>query len=313
MSSQTAVSIVIPFYNEKDNLPVLLEKLEGFASKNPAYDFEVIFVDDGSTDDSHEIVRNHSPMAFRMKLVRLSRNFGSHAALRAGTRVASCGIITFTYADMQDPLELILRLHEKMTEGYEAVWGIRRSTQEHWFRRFYSFVFARVVRVFMFSDFLSTNTDMVMFGEKVRNELNEQIEGNTSLFLQIFNLGFRQGRISYDRQARFSGKSKWTFLSKIKVVIDTFVGFSYAPIRLVSVVGFTMAFLGFCYALYVIYRKLVYNDINPGWPSIVSLLMIGFGITNISIGIIAEYLWRTLDVARNRKVFIIENIEDKSR
>lgn len=146
------------------------------------------------------------------------------------------------------------------------------------------------------------------FNEKVKQELNQNIEANSSVFLQILTLGFKCASILYDKQARKIGKSKWTVAKKVKLFIDSFVAFSYTPIRLVSLTGIILAGVGFLWALYVVGRTVFFKDLNPGWPTLIAVLMIGFGLTNISLGIIAEYLWRTLDASRKRKVFIIDEI-----
>jgi dolichol-phosphate mannosyltransferase len=139
-------------------------------------------------------------------------------------------------------------------------------------------------------------------------QLNTNIEANSSIFLQILTLGYKQTTIEYDKKIRAKGKSKWTLSKKIKLFIDSFVAFSYAPIRFVTVIGILLFFTGIIWSTYLIIRKLTYNDLESGWPALVSILLMGFGITNISLGIIAEYLWRTLDASRKRPVFIIDNI-----
>ncbi|MCS6796684.1 MAG: glycosyl transferase family 2, partial [Raineya sp.] len=145
----------------------------------------------------------------------------------------------------------------------------------------------------------------------VQKLLNENIEANSSIFLQILTLGFSQSSISYQKQPRKAGKSKWTLSKKVKMLIDSFVAFSFFPIRLVSVVGIFLFIAGVVFASYLIARKLILDDIKEGWTALVSILMIGFGVTNISLGIIAEYLWRTLDASRKRPVFIIDEIIEK--
>jgi polyisoprenyl-phosphate glycosyltransferase len=150
--------------------------------------------------------------------------------------------------------------------------------------------------------------DVVLFNRKVADAVNKNVEGNSSVFLQILNLGFRQDFVEYQKAARTAGKSKWTIAKKIKLLIDSFVAFSFAPIRLVSFIGIIFFFLGLIWTGYIVFRKLVFDDLASGWPALLSILMIGFGITNISLGIIAEYLWRTLDASRKRPVFIIDEI-----
>ena len=126
--------------------------------------------------------------------------------------------------------------------------------------------------------------------------------------MQIITLGFKQEFIFYKKQPRQKGKSKWTLSKKVKLFIDSFIAFSYAPIRFVTGVGIFLFIIGLVFSAYLVTRKLLYDDLESGWPMLISILTIGFGITNISLGIIAEYLWRTLDTARNRPVFIIDEI-----
>ena len=123
-------------------------------------------------------------------------------------------------------------------------------------------------------------------------------------------MGFKQSFIEYTKDQRKQGTSKWTLSKKLKVLIDSFVSFSYLPIRMVSLVGISFFILGICWALFISVRKLMFNDLATGWPALLSVLMIGFGVTNIGLGIIAEYLWRTFDVSRNRPVFIVDEIID---
>ena len=148
----------------------------------------------------------------------------------------------------------------------------------------------------------------VLFNQKVRNELNKNIENNSSIFLQILTMGFQQATIDYNKIPRTGGKSKWTFSKKMKLLIDSFVGFSYVPIRLVSIIGMLMFISGILWSGYIIARKLITNDLASGWTMLLSTLLLGFGVTNIALGVIAEYLWRTLDASRKRPVFIIDEI-----
>jgi dolichol-phosphate mannosyltransferase len=150
--------------------------------------------------------------------------------------------------------------------------------------------------------------DIVMFNEKVKDELNNSIQANSSIFLQILTLGFNQTEIFYEKVERKIGKSKWSVKKKIKLFIDSFVAFSYAPIRLVSLTGILFFISGFIWTIYILIRKIMINDLAEGWPALTSILLLGFGITNISLGIIAEYLWRTLDESRKRPVFTIQEI-----
>lgn len=302
------ISIIIPFFNENDNLVKLVEELNKYISTLKDLSVQVLFIDDGSTDNSFEIISKLKYKYYFAKIIKLSRNFGSHAALRAGVLHADGKFITFMPADLQNPIDLILRLYQESKKGYNIVWAERSSVKIGLIEKIFSHLYALLMRKFVISNFPEKGFDIVMFSQKVRDELNQNIEANSSLLLQIQMMGLKQSVISYDKQARVIGKSKWTIAKKVKLLLDSFVAFSYAPIRLVSIAGIVMSLAGLTWATYVIIRKLLYHDLAQGWPALIAILMIGFGITNISLGIIAEYLWRTLDVSRNRKVFIIDKI-----
>jgi polyisoprenyl-phosphate glycosyltransferase len=302
------VSVIIPIYNEYEGIPFLVENLNAFFGEHPELRPEVIFVNDGSKDGSVERLQEMNHVSYKAKIISLSRNFGSHAALRAGISIAVGEFICFNYADLQDPLELILQMEEKSREGNEIIWAHRESTKTSLGEKTFSSLYAYLMKKFAFSNFPEKGFDIVMFNRKVASEVKNNVEANSSIFLQILGMGFRQASISYKKRERRSGVSKWTMSKKIKLFIDSFVAFSYAPIRMVTILGISMFLIGFLWTLYIITRTLVYHNLASGWPALISILMIGFGITNISLGIIAEYLWRTLDSSRKRPVFIIDKI-----
>jgi glycosyltransferase involved in cell wall biosynthesis len=302
------VSVIIPIFNEYEGIPFLVENLNTFFSEHPQLKAEVIFVNDGSKDGSVERLVEMNHVTYKAKVISLSRNFGSHAALRAGISIASGELVCFNYADLQDPLELILQMEEKSREGNEIIWAHRESTKVSMGEKTFSSIYAYLMKKFAFSNFPEKGFDIVMFNKKVVAQVKNNVEANSSIFLQILGMGFRQTSISYKKRERKTGVSKWTMSKKIKLFIDSFVAFSYAPIRMVTIIGISMFIIGSLWTLYIISRKLLYHDLASGWPALISILTIGFGITNISLGIIAEYLWRTLDASRKRPVFIIDKI-----
>ena len=302
------VSVIIPIYNEYEGIPFLVQNLNDFFGEHPHLLPEVIFVNDGSKDGSVERLQEMKHETYKAKIISLSRNFGSHAALRAGISIASGDLVCFNYADLQDPLELILQMEEKTKEGNEIIWAHRESIKVSLGEKTFSSVYAYLMKNFAFSNFPEKGFDIVMFNKKVATQVKNNVEANSSIFLQILGMGFRQASISYKKRERKTGVSKWTMAKKVKLFIDSFVAFSYAPIRMVTIIGISMFFIGSLWTIYIILRTLIYHNLASGWPALVSILMIGFGITNISLGIIAEYLWRTLDASRRRPVFIIDKI-----
>lgn len=304
------VTVIIPIFNEYEGIPFLVDSLNGFFGEHSYVNAEVIFVNDGSKDGSAERLQEMKHVNYKAKVISFSRNFGSHAALRAGIAHASGDYICFNYADLQDPLELVIRMKELMDQDHDIVWAQRESTKVPWGEKMFSKFYAYLMQKFALKNFPEKGFDIVMFNKKVAAEVNKNLEANSSIFLQILGLGFRQTSISYKKRERQTGVSKWTLSKKVKLFIDSFVAFSYAPIRFVTVIGIIFFIIGVIWTGYIIVRKIFFQDLAAGWPALMSILMIGFGITNISLGIIAEYLWRTLDASRKRQVFIIDEIKD---
>jgi dolichol-phosphate mannosyltransferase len=305
------ISIIIPFLNEAENLNFLLNKLYAYLKELGTkfdYKFEVVFVDDGSTDNSYQIIKNYKQFPFPTQVIRFAKNFGSHAALRAGIMNASGDYITFLYADLEDPMQLIPELVSNCQQGNDITWAVRESTKAGFLEKIFSRFYARLMKKFVSKNFPEKGFDVVIFSNKVQKYLNENMESNSSLFLQILTMGFKQNTITYKKSKRARGKSKWTLKKKIKLFIDSFIAFSYAPIRLVSIIGIIFFLVGFFWTLYIILREIIVGDLPSGWPALTSILLMGLGITNISLGIIAEYLWRTLDASKNKPVFIIDEI-----
>lgn len=303
------LSIVIPFLNEEENIESLFGKLNETLKTFP-YPTELVLVDDGSTDQSVANIKTFSHLMPNLKLVQLSRNFGSIAALRAGVNEARGKYVVFLYADLQDPPELIGRLHEKMQEGHDIVWASRDTENQRFIDRLFPKFYAWLMRKYAVPDFPENGFDVVMFNHKVKNELNKRQEAHSSIFLQILQIGFKKTFITYTKVARKKGKSKWTFSMKLKLVIDSFVAFSYFPVRLVTIIGLAMAMFGGLWLLVVI--GLCFTDIEAplGWSALMSAVLIGCGVTNFSLGIIAEYLWRTYDAAKQNKPYVVDEVTE---
>lgn len=303
------LSIVIPFLNEEENIEGLFTKLNETLKAFPHLT-ELVLVDDGSTDQSVANIKKFSHLMPNLKLVQLSRNFGSIAALRAGVNEASGQYVIFLYADLQDPPELIMRLHDEIQKGYDIAWASRSTENQRFIDRLFPKFYAWLMRKYAVKDFPENGFDVVMFNYKIKNELNKRQEAHSSIFLQILQLGFKKTSITYTKVARKKGKSKWTFSMKLKLVIDSFVAFSYFPVRLVTIIGMLMAVFGGLWLIAVI--GLYFTDIQAplGWPALMSAVLIGCGVTNFSLGIIAEYLWRTYDAAKQNKPYVVDEVTD---
>lgn len=302
------LSIIIPIYNESKLIDNLNLELNKFFKQNDKLQAEIIFVDDGSVDSSFSELKKIKHQSYAAKIVRLSKNYGSHAALRAGVFCASAQTITFLSADLQEPLENVLKMFKKINEGYDYVIAERKEINSGIINSFFTKFYALLMRKFVSEYFPKNGFDSLMFNEKIKKELNDKPEANSSVFLQIISFGFSRTSILYARKQRKIGKSKWKISRKIDLVIGSFVSFSHFPIKFVSFIGISFSFLGFIWAGYVFLRAMISKNLTPGWPSLIAILMLGFGVTNVSLGIISEYLRRTYDASLGRKTYIIDSV-----
>jgi glycosyltransferase involved in cell wall biosynthesis len=299
------ITIVIPVFNEgvsvNNSYELIMEELSEHQDS-----YELIFVDDGSSDDSFIHLENIANKDCRVKAIKLSSNYGSHMAIRAGLSFAKGKCACFIACDMQEPPSLIYKMKAELSEYHNIVWAVRNSRKDNFTTIIFSKLFYWLARKIVTNNIPPSGASMFMVSDKVLNALKMYEERNLTLEGLFATMGFKSTHIYYDRKERLSGKSKWTLSKKIKLFIDFFVAYSNAPIRFVSVMGIIFSILGFIWTFYIIARQIILGDLAPGWPALISVLLIGFGITNISLGIIAEYLWRTLDETRKRPKFIIE-------
>lgn len=305
------ISIIVPFLDEAEGIGMFCEQLDIYSrdSKRP---LELVFVDDGSTDGTGEILCRYSfQYVEKVQLITLSKNFGSHAAIRAGVAHATMDVCTWMGSDLQEPIEFLEMSCKKIEEGFDAVYVEKNSINISAFDRGFSKMYSALMRRFAVKNYSSGGVSNIVFNEKVMKLLRENPEGNSSIMLQIMDAGFKNTTISLDYKERATGKSKWTLSKKIKLFIDSFVSFSFMPIRLVSIVGLLLFFLGLLFGIIIIVNKIC-NPALPiaGYPTLACLISVGFGITNISLGIIAEYLWRAYDAARKRPVYIISDVRE---
>lgn len=298
------ISIIIPTYNEEENLPILYGRLQGVANKSE-YDFEFIFIDDGSTDRSFSILKGLSTRDPRIKIIKFSRNFGSHAACLAGLIYSKGAACTFISADLQDSPELIIEMIRKWEEGYEVVIGVREWEKDS--GRYFQRLYYKLVRKFALKNMPESGTDVFLIDRKVVDAVISMGEKNTSIFGLILWSGFSQTVVSYKKGERYRGISKWTFGKKIKLFIDTFVSFSYFPLRVMSFLGITIAFVGFIYALIIITARLFYSKAIEGWSSLMVVLLLVSGVQMLMLGVLGEYLWRNFDESRKRPPFIVKD------
>jgi dolichol-phosphate mannosyltransferase len=304
-------SIVVPVYFNELNLPDTIPALLALAPQLPAYDLELVFVDDGSGDRSLDVLleyqRAHPAI---IRVVKLTRNFGSVAAVQAGFAVATGDCVGVIAADLQDPPELFLEMVRHWEHGLKAVLAVRADREESRMQKLVSNAYYRLIQRLAIPNYPAGGFDFVLIDRQVVHEVNRASEKNTNLMSLIFWLGFPHVLVPYVRRTRTKGHSQWTLAKKVKLFIDSFVSFSYVPIRALSVVGLIVAAGAFAYAGVVLFGWLARDIPVRGFAPVIITLAFTAGVQMVMLGVLGEYLWRALDETRRRPQFVIDELID---
>ena len=304
----TLVSVVTSLLNEEDNILPFYERISSFAEHSQDLKFEFVFVNDGSTDNSMSVLRNLARNDSRVKVVSFSRNFGSHAGIRSGFRLCTGDAAVTLSTDMQEELELLEKMIAKWQEGAETVFGKRQERDDHLAIIIFARLFYFLFKLTGMGNMSKGGYDVCLIDRKVIDAINKIGEKNTSILSLILWSGFRQAEVSYKRTRRKRGRSKWTLSKKIKMAVDSFVSFSFFPIRLVSCLGIVLSVCGLGYGGFLTISKLLYGSQFPGYTSLIVAMIVLSGLQMLMLGVVAEYLWRALDEARSRPYFIIDEL-----
>ncbi len=300
------ISIIVPVYYNQDNLLPLYVDLKEKVLMKLNMEYEIIFVDDGSKDKSYEVMQNIAKLDENIKNVKLSRNFGEHSALLAGLSQCTGDCAVRKAADLQEPSEMILDMIKKYEEGNEVVLAVRTDREEPISQKAFSNLYAFLMRKLALPNMPKGGFDTFLIDRQIIDLLVKMQERNTSLMSQILWAGFKIATVPYVRKKREIGKSKWTLSKKIKLVYDSLLSFSYFPIKMITMMGFFNFLISLIVLFFIIYKKATGLIDVEGYASIIMIMLMGFGIIMLSIGILGEYLWRTYDAARRRPPYIIE-------
>ena len=304
------VSVVVPVYHNAGSLEDLFARLAAMAGGLPGDRFEFLFVDDGSRDPSLEVLRALAGRDPRVRVIKLSRNFGSQSAILAGLTQARGDCMVALAADLQDPPELIPQLVARWREGKKVVLAARRSRADPLASRLLADTFYRLFRRFALPNMPRHGFDFFLLDRSVRDLLAGIQENNAYLMGLILWLGFDPAVIEYDRGARPPryGPSMWGLGRRVKHFIDSFIAFSYFPLRAASVLGVVVAVLGVIYALLVVALRVIHGFPVEGWASLMVAVLLLSGVQMLMIGVLGEYLWRNLEETRRRPRFIVDEV-----
>ena len=311
----TLISVVVPVYYNAPSLPFLAERLSALAQDLPAYQFEFIYVDDGSGDNSYAVLEKLVAQEPRMRVVKLVRNFGSNTAILAGMTYAQGDCVGFVAADLQDPPEALTEMIAEWAAGTKVVLAVRRDRQgDPWATRVMASIFNWLFSKLVFDGFSPQGVGFFLVDRQVADVLIRCKEKNAHLIGLILWSGFKYATVEYDRAEREHGKSRWTFRKKLKYFVDAFTAFSYLPLRLASALGLFLAAGGGFYAIFVVIVRLLNRVPVPGWTALMVVVLLVSGVQLVILGIVGEYLWRNFDATRSRPLFIVDSIyEPKPR
>jgi dolichol-phosphate mannosyltransferase len=301
------ISVIIPVYNEEENIPILYDRLTGVLSRL-GRPFELIFVNDGSRDRSATLVKDLALQHREVKYIDFSRNFGHQVAVSAGLDYASGQVVVIIDADLQDPPELIIDMYQRWQDGYEVIYAKRKRRRgESFMKLLTAKVFYRLMARITSIEIPLDTGDFRLIDRKIVNVLKRMPEKHKFLRGQIAWAGFRQTYVEYERQERLAGETGYTYRKMLRFALDGITAFSDTPLKLVTFFGIFVSIVAFLVAIYALFGWLVLKTTVPGWTSLmISVLFIG-GVQMIAIGIMGEYLVRMNSNIRNRPLYILRD------
>ncbi len=299
------LSIIVPVYFNESNLPTTIPELQQTLTAMKDIEGEIVCIDDGSKDTSYSILKDFAARDPRIKIIRLARNFGAHIALLAGLDHATGDCLTFIMADLQDPPALIPQMVKAWRDGFKIVLANRETRGDAFIDRLFASIFWWFMRHFALQEIPKGGFDFTLFDRCVSDILTKTREKNSHIMTQILWTGFTPKVIPYVRRKRIHGKSRWTFSKKLKLFIDSAIAFSYAPVRLMSIVGICTSIAGFIYTLAILIQRLAYGISVQGWTSLAIIVLVLGGFQMMMLGLIGEYLWRTFDETRHRPAYTV--------
>jgi len=300
------LSIVVPIYNEQDNIYELYHRIIN-TCKNIVDSYEIIFVDDGSSDNSISIIKSISLNDNMVKFISFSRNFGHQNAIYAGIINSSGKAIVSIDADLQDPPEIIKNLYQKFQEGYNIVYAKRiKRKGESFYKKITAKLFYRILKHITNIEMPVDVGDFRLIDVNIKKELQKMPENNKYIRGLVAWTGFKHAYVEYVREERKKGKTSFSTIKMIKFAWDGITSLSNYPLRFVTVMGGIVSICAFLIILYAIYSRFILKQYVSGWTSIIISSMFIGGIQLLSIGIIGEYIARINDNVRNRQQFIIK-------
>lgn len=314
ISKRKKVSILIPAYNEQESLPLLYEKLIEVVDRLSQYEWEFMFVNDGSRDRTLEMLQELRVKDARVNYVDLSRNFGKEVAMLAGFDYVSGDCVVIMDADLQHPPTVIPDFLAKWEEGYEDVYAVRKTRgEESWLRKQFSLLFYRILQKTTRVDVLQNVGDFRLLDRKCINYLRQLRESERYTKGMYCWIGCKKIGVEFEQGDRIAGESSWNFISLLNLAIEGITSFTTAPLRLATFSGIAIAIVAFIYLAAIVIKAAIWGDPVAGYPSLMAVILFIGGIQLLFLGIIGEYLGRVFNETKNRPVYFIESFNGEYR
>ena len=307
------ISILIPCYNEEKSLPLLYPELVKLMDANSAYDWELMFVNDGSTDGTLMELQRLRQQDRRVNYVDLSRNFGKEAAMLAGFDYVTGDCMVILDADMQHPPTLIPEMIKWWEQGYEDVYAKRKSRgRESWLRKRLSLMFYKLLQRASRFEILQDVGDFRLLDRKCVDALKKMRESERYTKGMYSWIGFKKKEVEFMQGDRVAGTSSWSYRRLFSFALDGITSFTTAPLRISTIVGFVVSLCAFIYMIYVFIKALIWGDPVQGYPTLVVLILFLGGIQLLSLGIIGEYIGRIYNETKNRPDYIVREFNGEN-
>jgi polyisoprenyl-phosphate glycosyltransferase len=303
-----AISIIIPLYNEEKVFGILIERLNGLIEKLP-YKVEVVLVNDGSTDMTPDLMAEAALADEKYKAVFLSRNYGHQIAVSAGMANASATkAVMIIDGDLQDPPEMITTFYDKIKEGYEVVFAVRKKRKENFLKKWAYWAFYRLLNSISQIDIPLDSGDFCMISRRVNNTIVNMPERSRFIRGMRTWVGFKQIGIPYERDARVAGHAKYNFRMLFRLAYDGIFNFSDVPLRLITKLGLLTIIISIVYIIFVLVLKIMGTYVPQGFITIIVAIALFSGVQLVCLGIIGHYLSRIYNQVKERPLFIIDRI-----
>ena len=304
------ISILIPAYNEEAVLPKLFTRLGDLANNNKKYEFEFFFVNDGSRDGTLELIKDYASKDTRIAYLNLSRNFGKEIAMIAGLDHVTGDATVILDADLQDPPELVPEMISWWEKGYDDVYAKRSSRLgESFLKKASSKLFYTTLQSVTRIPIQKDTGDFRLLDRRAVEALKQIRESQRYTKGYFSWIGFKKKEITYKRDSRAAGQTKWNYFSLINLAIEGIVSFSIAPLRIATFLGGIVAFATFVYLIFIVIRTLFFGTDLAGYPSTIAVILFLGGAQLLSLGIIGEYIGRIFNETKQRPLYLIEELK----